>query len=78
MPETRLLARPRVTLLAAIPRAATEVPPIEVFHRETPSPFTIGGFKGMGEGGAIAPGPCLANAVSDALAPWTRRSTSCP
>ena len=45
------------------------MPPIEVFHRETPSPFTIGGFKGMGEGGAIAPGPCLANAVSDAVAP---------
>jgi carbon-monoxide dehydrogenase large subunit len=29
----------------------------------------VGGFKGMGEGGAIAPLPALANAVSDALAP---------
>ncbi|MBA2595049.1 MAG: hypothetical protein H0V00_00295 [Chloroflexia bacterium] len=25
--------------------------------------------EGIGEGGAIAPGACLANAVSDALAP---------
>jgi carbon-monoxide dehydrogenase large subunit len=58
--------------------AATEVPPIEVFHRETPSPFTIGGFKGMGEGGAIAPGPCLANAVSDALAPLGATSHELP
>ncbi len=49
---------------------AVEIPNIEVFHLQTPSPFTIGGIKGMGEGGAIAPGPCLANAVSDALAPF--------
>jgi carbon-monoxide dehydrogenase large subunit len=27
------------------------------------------GMKGVGEGGAIGPGACLANAVSDALAP---------
>ncbi len=26
-------------------------------------------MRGVGEGGAIAPGACLANAVSDALAP---------
>ena len=36
----------------------------------TPSPFTPLGMKGVGEGGAIAPGACLANAVSDALAPF--------
>jgi len=45
------------------------VPTIEVHHIETPAPSTIGGIKGMGEGGAIAPLPALANAVSDALAP---------
>ncbi len=45
----------------------TEVPSIEVFHLETPSPFTVGGIKGMGEGGAIAPGAVIANAVEDAL-----------
>lgn len=47
----------------------TEVPSIEVFHLETPSPFTVGGIKGMGEGGAIAPGAVIAGAVEDALAP---------
>ena len=47
----------------------TEVPPMEVFHLETPSPFTVGGIKGMGEGGAIAPGAVIAGAVEDALSP---------
>lgn len=52
----------------ALPKAAN-IPPIEVVTLCTPSPFTPLGMKGVGEGGAIAPGPCLANAVSDALAP---------
>jgi carbon-monoxide dehydrogenase large subunit len=48
---------------------ATDVPRIGVAHLETVSPFTIEGIKGMGEGGAIAPGPALAAALADALAP---------
>ena len=28
-----------------------EVPPIDIEHLETPSPNTVGGVKGMGEGG---------------------------
>jgi carbon-monoxide dehydrogenase large subunit len=52
----------------ALPKAAN-VPEIEVVSLCTPSPFTPLGMKGVGEGGAIAPGACLANAVSDALAP---------
>ena len=52
----------------ALPKAAN-VPPIEVVTMCTPSPFTPLGMKGVGEGGAIAPGACLANAVSDALTP---------
>jgi carbon-monoxide dehydrogenase large subunit len=52
----------------ALPKAAN-VPPIEVVSLCTPSPFTPLGMKGVGEGGAIAPGASLANAVSDALAP---------
>ena len=35
---------------------ATDIPPMTVVHLETPSPFTIKGIKGMGEGGAIGPG----------------------
>ncbi|MDC0384707.1 xanthine dehydrogenase family protein molybdopterin-binding subunit [bacterium] len=45
----------------------TDVPDFAVAHLETPSPFTIGGIKGMGEGGAIAPGAVIASAVEDAL-----------
>lgn len=46
---------------------ASEVPDIRIHHRETLSPFTLFGMKGVGEGGAIAPPAAIANAVSDAL-----------
>jgi carbon-monoxide dehydrogenase large subunit len=48
--------------------SAAEVPPIEYGHVETPSPGP-GGFKGVGEGGAIGAPPAVVNAVADALAP---------
>ena len=48
---------------------AMDVPPIEVLHRESPSPLNSLGVKGLGEGGAIAPPVVLANAVCDALRP---------
>ncbi len=57
---------------------ATDVPAYEVHHLETPSPLTVGGMKGMGEGGAIAPGPAIANAVCDALRPFNVRVTRLP
>ncbi|MEV7737282.1 xanthine dehydrogenase family protein molybdopterin-binding subunit [Streptomyces sp. NPDC088921] len=47
---------------------ATEVPVIEVGHVETPSPGP-GGYKGVGEGGAIGSAPAVVNAVADALVP---------
>jgi carbon-monoxide dehydrogenase large subunit len=46
----------------------TEVPPIEVGHLDSPSTTNPGGFKGMGEGGAIGSHAAVANAVGDALA----------
>jgi aerobic carbon-monoxide dehydrogenase large subunit len=46
----------------------TEVPDIEVGHVETESTTNPGGFKGLGEGGAIGSHAAVANAVSDALA----------
>lgn len=58
------------TLMDYLLPTSLDVPNIEVHHLETPSPSTLGGFKGMGEGGAIAPLPALANAVTDALAPF--------
>ena len=41
---------------------------IEYGHVETPSPGP-GGYKGVGEGGAIGAPPAVVNAVADALAP---------
>jgi CO/xanthine dehydrogenase Mo-binding subunit len=47
---------------------ATEVPPIETAHRETPSPYNPVGLKGVGEAGCIPTGAAFAQAVEDALA----------
>lgn len=49
--------------------AANEVPPMQVRHMELELPNTIGGFRGMGEGGTIGAPAAIANAVTDALAP---------
>jgi len=58
--------------------STAEVPDIQVDHLETPSPFTVGGFKGVGEAGtAGAPGAIL-NAVNDALHPFGARITRQP
>jgi carbon-monoxide dehydrogenase large subunit len=46
---------------------ASEVPPIETAHRETPSPFNPVGLKGVGEAGCIPTGAAFAQAVEDAL-----------
>ena len=46
---------------------STEVPPIDVGHRETPSPLNPLGIKGAGEAGAIPTGPLFAQAVENAL-----------
>jgi len=46
---------------------ATDVPPIETAHRETPSPFNPIGLKGVGEAGCIPTGAAFAQAVEDAL-----------
>ncbi len=47
---------------------ATDVPPIETAHRETPSPYNPVGLKGVGEAGCIPTGAVFAQAVEDALA----------
>ena len=48
---------------------AWEMVPVEVHHVERPSPTTLGGFKGVGEGGTIGAPGAIANAVADALSP---------
>jgi carbon-monoxide dehydrogenase large subunit len=57
------------TLMDYLVPSAAEVPGIEVQHLETPSPTTLGGFRGMGEGGTIGAPAAIANAVADALSP---------
>jgi carbon-monoxide dehydrogenase large subunit len=48
---------------------AGDVPPMEVVHLETVSPSTLGGFRGLGEGGTIGAPAAIANAIADALSP---------
>ena len=49
--------------------AASEIPPMQVVHLDAASPTTLGGFRGMGEGGTIGAPAAIANALADALAP---------
>ncbi len=55
----------------------TDVPIIEYGHVETPAPGP-GGYKGVGEGGAIGAPPAVVNAVADALAPFGVTITRLP
>jgi carbon-monoxide dehydrogenase large subunit len=55
-----------------------ETPLIEIGHIESVSTTNPGGFKGMGEGGAIGAHAAVANAVGDALAHLGVNVTSTP
>jgi carbon-monoxide dehydrogenase large subunit len=46
-----------------------DIPEIEFVHANTPSK-SVGGMRGVGEGGAIIGSPTLINAIADALAPF--------
>ncbi|WP_288049049.1 xanthine dehydrogenase family protein molybdopterin-binding subunit [Acidiphilium sp.] len=48
---------------------ASNMPRIQIVHVEADLPATIGGFRGMGEGGTIGAPAAIANAISDALSP---------
>ncbi len=56
------------TLLDYLLPTAEDVPLFQVKHIESPSTDTVGGFKGVGEGGLIGAVPAVLNAVADALA----------
>jgi aerobic carbon-monoxide dehydrogenase large subunit len=49
---------------------ACELPDVDITHLESPSPFVPGGFKGMGEGGAVNSPATIVSAVNDALRPF--------
>jgi len=65
------------TFLDYLIPTVSDVPEIEYGHIETPS-ASLGGYKGMGEGGAIASPAAVANAVNDALAPLGARLEQFP
>jgi aerobic carbon-monoxide dehydrogenase large subunit len=54
-----------------------DVPDLEYGHIETPGPGA-GGYKGVGEGGAIGAPAAVINAVADALAPFGVELTRFP
>jgi carbon-monoxide dehydrogenase large subunit len=49
--------------------AISDIPDFEYLHACTPSQ-SVGGIRGVGEGGAIIGPPTLVNAIADALAPF--------
>ncbi len=57
------------TFLDYLAPMAGELPDFEYGHLETPS-LSLGGYKGLGEGGAICAPAAVANAINDALAPF--------
>jgi carbon-monoxide dehydrogenase large subunit len=72
-------AQPRsTTLLDYLLPVSASVPDIEVVLTETPSPFTPGGMKGMGEGGTNGSFACVVNAVAAALPEVAERLTATP
>ncbi|HEY9555373.1 MAG TPA: xanthine dehydrogenase family protein molybdopterin-binding subunit [Acidimicrobiales bacterium] len=56
---------------------STEIPVIEYGHVETPAPGP-GGYKGVGEGGAIGAPAAVINAVADAISPFGVNITRLP
>ncbi|MGH7113958.1 MAG: molybdopterin cofactor-binding domain-containing protein [Stellaceae bacterium] len=61
----------------ALPTAA-DIPAMRIVHQHSPSPLNPLGVKGVGEGGAVAPPAAIANAVCDALAPFSVEINTTP
>jgi len=67
------------TLLDYLVPLATDVPAdMTLEHLESPSPHTVLGSKGVGEGGTIGAFAAVANAVADAMAPLGVTLTDLP
>lgn len=66
------------TFLDYLLPTSTEMPRVEVYHMETPTPLNPLGAKGAGEAGTIPALACLAAAVEDALAPYGVRIDQLP
>ncbi len=57
--------------------AISDVPVFEFLHANTPSK-SVGGMRGVGEGGAIIGPPTLVNAIADALSPFGEIEVNLP
>jgi carbon-monoxide dehydrogenase large subunit len=57
---------------------ARDIPEIDLFHTETPTPFALTGAKGVGESGVIAAPSAIVNAIQDALGPGAPQLTTVP
>ena len=57
--------------------AISDVPVFEFLHANTPSK-SLGGMRGVGEGGAIIGPPTLVNAIADALSPFGEIEVNLP
>ncbi|MFA7438067.1 xanthine dehydrogenase family protein molybdopterin-binding subunit [Castellaniella sp.] len=63
-PDGQLLT---ATLADYLIPSSCDIPAIEIVHQSTPSPFTEGGLKGVGESGIIGAPAAVLAAVRDAL-----------
>jgi carbon-monoxide dehydrogenase large subunit len=57
---------------------ATEMPPVELGHIESPSPLNPLGVKGVGECGVVPIAAAVVSAIEDALSPFNVRITRAP
>jgi aerobic carbon-monoxide dehydrogenase large subunit len=57
---------------------ATEMPPVELGHHESPTPLNPLGVKGVGECGVVPVAAALVSAIEDALSPYNVRITRTP
>ena len=57
---------------------STEMPPMEIAHKELPTPLNPLGVKGVGESGVIPLPAAIASAVEDALSPFNVRIRQVP
>ena len=57
---------------------APEIPRIEIFHMESPTPLNPLGVKGTGESGTVPAAACIISAIEDALSPFGVRVGETP
>ena len=57
---------------------STEMPPVVLSHRESPTPLNPLGVKGVGESGVIPIPAAIISAIEDALSPFNIRITQVP